>query len=69
MLPSVLISVVHFVSRKDLMRQPEKTFEINLVLIMKNYGRCAKNTVPQEVTENYYPLMQINRSDNSVHVK
>ena len=69
MLPSVLISVVHFVSRKDLMRQPEKTFEINLVLIMKNYVRCAKNTVPLKVTENYHPLMQINRSDNSVHVK
>jgi len=45
--PPLLVSHIQFLSRKDMMRQPEieEKIKINLILIIRlnDYSRCAKN--------------------------
>jgi len=47
-----------------------KTFELNLVLIMNNYFRCAKNNGSlKSITKLLTVKLILTRSDNLVQVK
>ena len=63
-------SIVHFPSRKNLSGQLAKTFKINLVLIMNDYFRCAKNNGSLMSNRKLLTVkLFANRSDNFVQVK